>query len=75
MMQCIAIVLPFFIYLLSLGPAMKVISDQPSLRPLLSIYQPLFFLARQAEWIGAAFDWYTCDLWQVPPRERRWTTK
>lgn len=51
---------------------MKVISDQPSLRPILSIYEPLFFLAREAGWVRGVIEWYAFDLWQVPPRERQW---
>lgn len=70
LVQAVAVALPLLIYGLSVGPALLLIADQPSLEPILMVYRPIFFLSEEISWVGDALDWYLAEVCGVPARAR-----
>lgn len=69
--NAIAVALPFWVYILSIGPVSRLVADQPQLKPLRVIYRPLLALARQSKWSLEFLDWYVHDACGAPPIDRR----
>lgn len=68
----IAAAVPLLVYFLSLGPALKLASEQPELRPWLAVYTPVFMVARNLAWIDEGLHWYCGVVWNVPTRSQNW---
>ena len=68
----IAAAVPFVLYGLSLGPVLKIASEQPELRPWLAVYTPIFVVARNVSWANDGLHWYCGEVWNVPNRSQDW---